>query len=60
MQGFVLTYLLAYMIFYYYTLAVPFAAKALYLTATGIVLLLLALILRTWSAKITAKEAADA
>ena len=60
MQGFVLTYLLAYMIFYYYTLAVPFAAKALYLTATGIVLLLLALSLRTWSAKITAKEAADA
>ena len=60
MQGFVLVFLLIYMIFYYYTLNVPFAAKSLYLTTSGLALLLLALGLRIWSAKITVKEAASA
>lgn len=60
MQGFVLAYLLIYMTFYYYTLNVSFAEKSLYLTISGTVLLLLALILRMWSAKITEKEAAHA
>lgn len=60
MQGFVLAFLLTYMIFYYYTLDVPFAAKSLYLTASGFALLLLALILRIWSAKMTTQEAGRA
>lgn len=60
MQGFVLAYLFAYMVFYYYSLAVPFFQKSIYLMATGLGLLALALILRLWQAKATAREAAHA
>ena len=60
MQGFVLAYLLAYMVFYYYSLAVPFSQKSIYLMATGLGLLALALILRLWEAKTAAREAAHA
>lgn len=60
MQGFVLAYLMIYMTFYYYTLNVSFAEKSLYLVMSGIILLLIALILRIWSAKTTKKEAAHA
>ena len=60
MQGFVLVYLFAYMVFYYYTLAVPFSVKALYLVATGLGLLAVALVLRLWQAKHTAGRAAHA
>ena len=57
MQGFVLAYLLAYMVFYYYSLALPLSQKSLYLMATGIGLLAVALVLRLWQAKYTAGEA---
>ena len=60
MQGFVLVYLFAYMVFYYYTLAVPFSVKSLYLVATGLGLLAVALVLRLWQAKHTAGRAAHA
>ena len=60
MQGFVLAYLFAYMVFYYYSLAVPFSQKSIYLMATGLGLLTLALILRLWQAKAAAREAAHA
>ncbi|MFT4301840.1 MAG: DUF4401 domain-containing protein [Desulfovibrio sp.] len=60
MQGFVLAYLLAYMIFYYYNLAVPFSMKSAYLTITGVLLLLLALILHIWKVKISKQEASHA
>ena len=60
MQGFVLAYLFAYMVFYYYSLAVPFSQKSIYLMATGLGLLALALILRLWQAKAAAREAAHA
>ena len=60
MQGFVLAYLFAYMVFYYYTLAVPFFVKSLYLVATGLGLLAVALVLRLWQAKHAAEEAAHA
>ena len=60
MQGFVLAYLFAYMVFYYYTLAVPFSVKSLYLVATGLGLLAVALVLRLWQAKHTAGRAAHA
>ena len=60
MQGFVLAYLFAYMVFYYYTLAVPFSLKSLYLVATGLCLLAVALVLRLWQAKHTAGRAAHA
>ncbi|WP_297895505.1 DUF2157 domain-containing protein [uncultured Desulfovibrio sp.] len=60
MQGFVLAYLFAYMVFYYYSLAVPFSQKSIYLMATGLGLLALALILRLWQAKTAAREAAHA
>ena len=60
MQGFVLAYLFVYIVFYYYSLAVPFSQKSIYLMATGLVLLALALILRLWQAKTAAREAAHA
>ena len=60
MQGFVLAYLFAYMVFYYYSLAVPFSLKSLYLVATGLGLLAVALVLRLWQAKHTAGEASHA
>lgn len=60
MQGFVLAYLFAYMVFYYYSLAVPFSLKSLYLVVTGIGLLAVALVLRLWQAKQTAGEAGHA
>ena len=60
MQGFVLAYFLAYMVFYYYSLAVPFSQKSIYLMATGLGLLALALVLRLWQAKAAAREAAHA
>ena len=60
MQGFVLVYLFAYIVFYYYTLAVPFSVKSLYLVATGLGLLAVALVLRLWQAKHTAGRAAHA
>ncbi|MBB5142964.1 DUF4401 domain-containing protein [Desulfovibrio intestinalis] len=60
MQGFVLAYLLAYMIFYYYNLAVPFSMKSAYLTITGVLLLLLALILQIWKTKMSKQEASHA
>lgn len=60
MQGFVLAYLFAYMVFYYYSLAVPFSLKSLYLVATGLGLLAVALVLRLWQAKHTAGEAGHA
>ena len=60
MQGFVLAYLFAYMGFYYYSLAVPFSLKSLYLVATGLGLLAVALVLRLWQAKQTAGEAGHA
>ena len=60
MQGFVLAYLFAYMVFYYYSLAVPFSLKSLYLVATGLGLLAVALVLRLWQAKQTAGEAGHA
>lgn len=60
MQGFVLAYLFTYMVFYYYSLAVPFSVKSLHLIATGLVLLALALILRVWQAKATEGEAGHA
>lgn len=60
MQGFVLAYLFAYMVFYYYSLAVPFSQKSIYLMATGLGLLALALILRLWQAKTAVREAAHA
>lgn len=60
MQGFVLVYLFAYMVFYYYSLAVPFSLKSLYLVVTGIGLLAVALVLRLWQAKQTAGEAGHA
>lgn len=60
MQGFVLAYLFAYMVFYYYSLAVPFSLKSLYLIATGLGLLAVALVLRLWQAKQTGGEAGHA
>ena len=60
MQGFVLADLFAYMVFYYYSLAVPFSLKSLYLVATGLGLLAVALVLRLWQAKHTAGRAAHA
>lgn len=60
MQGFVLVYLGAYMVFYYYSLAVPLAQKSLYLAATGLGLLAVALVLRLWQAKHRAGEAGHA
>ena len=60
MQGCVLAYFFAYIIFYYYSLAVPFWLKSVYLIATGLGLLALALVLRIWQAKILAEEAAHA
>ena len=60
MQGFALAYLAAYMVFYYYSLAVPFSLKSLYLVATGLGLLAVALVLRLWQAKNTAGRAAHA
>lgn len=60
MQGCVLAYFFAYIIFYYYCLAVPFWLKSIYLIATGIGLLALALVLRIWQVKISAGEAAHA
>ena len=60
MQGFVLAYLFAYMVFYYYSLAVPFSLKSLYLVATGLGLLAVALVLRLWQTKQTGGEAGHA
>lgn len=60
MQGFVLAYLFAYMIFYYYSLAVPFSLKSLYLVATGLGLLAVALVLRLCQAKLSAEEVGHA
>ena len=60
MQGCVLAYFFAYIIYYYYCLAVPFWLKSVYLIATGLGLLALALVLRIWQAKISAKGAAHA
>lgn len=60
MQGAVLVYFFAYMVFYYYNLAVPFSAKSTYLVASGLVLLLLALVLRVWQTKSSIEEAGRA
>ena len=60
MQGAVLVYFFAHMIFYYYTLAVPFSTKSTYLVASGLVLLLLALVLRVWQTKSSIEEAGRA
>ena len=60
MQGSVLAYFFAYMIFYYYNLAMPFSAKSAYLVASGLVLLLLALVLRVWQTKSSIEEAGRA
>ena len=60
MQGFVLAYVLAYMIFYYYNLAVPFSVKSAYLAITGLVLLLIALFLHIWKVKMSKQEASHA
>ena len=60
MQGFALAYLAAYMVFYFYSLALPLSQKSLYLMATGIGLLAVALVLRLWQAKYTAGEAGHA
>ena len=59
-QSFVLVYLFADMVFYYYSLAVPFSLKSLYLVATGLGLLAVALVLWLWQAKHTAGEAGHA
>ena len=59
MQGFALAYLGAYMVFYYYTLAVSLEQKSLYLAATGLVLLAVAFMLRLWQAKLRAGVGAD-
>ena len=59
MQGFALAYLGAYMVFYYYSLAVPLAQKSLYLAATGLGLLAVAFMLRLWQARLRAEEAAQ-
>ncbi|SCM74849.1 Membrane protein-like protein [uncultured Desulfovibrio sp.] len=60
MQGAVLVYFFAYMIFYYYNLAMPFSAKSTYLVTSGLVLLLLALVLRVWQTKSSIEEAGRA
>ena len=60
MQGAVLVYFFAYMIFYYYNLAIPFSTKSTYLVASGLVLLLLALVLRVWQTKSSIEEAGRA
>ena len=60
MQGAVLVYFFAYMIFYYYNLAIPFSTKSTYLVASGLVLLLLALVLRVWQTKSSIVEAGRA
>lgn len=48
------------MIFYYYNLAIPFSTKSTYLVASGLVLLLLALVLRVWQTKSSIAEAGRA
>lgn len=60
MQGCVLAYFFAYIIYYYYCLAVPFWLKSVYLIATGLGLLALALVLQIGQAKISAEGAAHA
>ncbi|WP_374280860.1 DUF4401 domain-containing protein [Desulfovibrio sp.] len=59
MQGFALAYLGAYMVFYYYSLAVSLEQKSLYLAATGLGLLTVAFMLRLWQAKLRAGVGAD-
>ena len=59
MQGFALAYLGAYMVFYYYSLAVPLAQKSLYLAAAGLGLLAVAFMLRLWQGRLRAEEAAQ-
>lgn len=60
MQGAVLVYFFAYMVFYYYNFAVPFSAKSTYLVVSGLVLLLFALVLRGWQTKSSIEEAGHA
>lgn len=60
MQGFALAFFGVYLIFYYYSLAVPLAQKSLYLVVTGLVLLAVASMLRLLWARLRAGEAAHA
>lgn len=60
LQGFALVLFGWSMALYYYNLAVPFSQKSLYLVATGLGLLAVALVLRLWQAKHTAGEAGHA